>query len=377
MKKLLIDVNSIVHGIVTGKKTGIGRTTLELVEAIEKLENLPFEITLISQNMKGIGASYFSDRFRKIHIYLPFREKIRIALGKIPFREVIVKYDLLHIPTNFEYVYYPEKTIFTLHDALFMKIEDENFNFHKMRKVVPKMIKKAKVIITCSNHSKKDIIETMGIHPDKIHVIYWGYNKSIFKPKTNDNFNYLREKFKINRNYFFSYSCNTGRKNSEILVKAFLRYASEGGENDLVLIWPSPPIDIIELVEKNPYRNKLHFLNNVNDFHLALLLQHSIALIYPSSYEGFGLPVIEGLACGTLVLTGNNSSLLEVGGDAAFYLDNLTVEDIHNGLNTIVKNQKNRIRIVERGLIHVEQFSWEKTAIEYVNLYEELLITKC
>ena len=104
MKKILIDINSIVPYFACGKINGIGRTTKELVESLSRIEDLPFEITLYSQNMKGIGGRNLDTKFKSYHLYYPNREKWNKALSFFPVREWMTRYDLMHIPHNFEYV---------------------------------------------------------------------------------------------------------------------------------------------------------------------------------------------------------------------------------------------------------------------------------
>lgn len=131
MKKLLIDVDSIVPYYVSGKVNGIGRTTLELIQALSKIPNIPFEIELYSQNMKGIGGRNTGLPFKSKHLYLPHRASIDKLLARFPVREWLTGYDLMHIPHNFEYVHRPDKCVVTLHDALFMKMQETAFDHEK------------------------------------------------------------------------------------------------------------------------------------------------------------------------------------------------------------------------------------------------------
>ena len=373
MKRLVIDVNSIVHSLVTGSSNGIARTTIELVKALENSGNLPFEITLYSQNMKGLGGSYFLEKFKKIHFYLPYRDFAINFLSIFPLKELFNSYDLMHIPSNYCPVFNPEKTIFTLHDAFFMKFNDTNFDYLKMRQEVPTLMKKSKGIITCSYFSKIDIVETMGIDPKKIRVIYWGYNNNVFKPKDICEVSNIQKKYNLNNEYFLSYSCSSGRKNTDKLIQAFLLYLEKGGGKDLVLVWSNPPLEIKLIVTNSQFNQRIHFLSQVDDIDLSKLLQHSVSLIFPSSYEGFGLPVLEALACGTLVLTSNNSSLPEVGGEAAFYLNDLSTQGILKGIMNLEDKLDERDKRVEKGLAQARKFCWKKTACDYIQAYKDFL----
>ena len=157
-KKLLIDVNSIIPYYVSGKVNGIGRTTLELLQALADIDNLPFEIELYSQNMKGIGGRNTGLHFECSHFYLPHREKWNKILSKFPIREWFTGYDIMHIPHNFEYVHRPEKCIVTIHDAMFFSYPEDFLGHGYARKHYPLLAQKSKAVITCSENSKKEIV---------------------------------------------------------------------------------------------------------------------------------------------------------------------------------------------------------------------------
>lgn len=376
MKRLLIDVNSIVPYYVTGKVTGIGRTTLELIQALAKIPELPFEVTLYSQNMKGIGGRNTSLPFKDKHLYLPHREKVDRLLARFPVREWFTGYDLMHIPHNFEYVYRPDKCVVTLHDALFMKMQESVFEHEKMKQIVPPFMHQCKHIITCSEASKRDIVETMGVNPEKITVIYWGVKHDIFFPQK-DKLSVrdkLQSKFKLSNPYFLSVSCNAERKRTDVLVRSYIALSSKQPlSHDLVLVWGNPPISLLEEVKNSSVTNRIHFLKNILDEDLALLYNGADAMFFPSSYEGFGLPLLEAMACGTPVVTCRNSSLDEIAGEAAIYLE----EPISNSLFYVMRqfelHELELDSMIERGLKRAALFNWGKTAEETVQVYSKML----
>lgn len=367
-------MNSIVHGLVTGRASGIGRTTLELVKALEELEDLPFEITLYSQNMKGVGASYFSERFNKFHFYLPNRVFFNKILALFPLKELLFPYDLMHVPHNHAYVNNAGRLILTLHDALFMKIEEKQFAHDEMRIQVPKLAKKVKGIITCSESSKKDIIETMGIAAAKIKVIPWGYDKTIFKINLELEFckSYLIEKYNISNPFYFSISCNAERKNTDKLVLAYIEYLKKNPKNDLVLVWPDIPTWLKNKIDENDLEKRIHVLNYISDEDLAVFLNVSTALYFISSYEGFGLPILEAFACGCPVVTLNNSSLPEVGGEAAIYLEDFKPHSIIISFEFFEQNLDYKKNNKEHFLSQASKFDWSFYVKEYVSYINNL-----
>lgn len=376
MKRLLIDVNSIVPYYVTGKVTGIGRTTLELIQALAKIPELPFEVVLYSQNMKGIGGRNTSLPFKDKHLYLPHREKVDRLLARFPVREWFTGYDLMHIPHNFEYVYRPDKCVVTLHDALFMKMQESAFEHEKMKQIVPPFMHQCKHIITCSEASKRDIVETMEVNPEKITVIYWGVKHDIFFPQK-DKLSVrdkLQSKFKLSNPYFLSVSCNAERKRTDVLVRSYIALSNKQTlSHDLVLVWGNPPISLLEEVKNSSVTNRIHFLKNILDEDLALLYNGADAMFFPSSYEGFGLPLLEAMACGTPVVTCRNSSLDEIAGDAAIYLDEPISDSLFNVMRQFELHELEQDSMIEKGLKRAALFNWRNTSRSYVDLYKKLL----
>lgn len=377
MKKLLIDVDSIVPYYVFGKVNGIGRTTLELIQALSKIGALPFETELYSQNMKGIGGRNTGLPFKNRHLYLPHRENVDRLLARFPVREWLTGYDLMHIPHNFEYVHRPDKCVVTLHDALFMKIQETAFDHGKMRRLVPPFMHQCRHIITCSEASKRDIVETMGIAPEKITVIYWGVKHDIFYPQ-NDKLavkESINTKFKLSAPYFLSVSCNAERKRTDVLVRSYLALSRQQQlQHDLVLVWGNPPQSLMDEIQQSGFSRRIHFLKNISDADLSLLYNGAKALFFPSSYEGFGLPILEAMACGTPVVTSNNSSLGEIASDAAIYLSEPVFESLIDAMERLEKDMIEVDSLIKKGLNRASDFTWTKTAHATVQVYSNFLI---
>lgn len=377
MKKLLIDVDSIVPYYVFGKVSGIGRTTLELIQALAKIKNLPFEIELYSQNMKGIGGRNTGLPFKSKHLYLPHRENIDKLLARFPIREWLTGYDLMHIPHNFEYVYRPDKCVVTLHDALFMRIQETAFEHTKMKRLVPPFMHQCRHIITCSEASKRDIVDTMGIAPEKISVIYWGVKHDIFYPQNDKTVvrQRIKTKFELSAPYFLSVSCNAERKRTDVLVRSYLALSKRQQiQHDLVLVWGNPPQSLLDKIQQSEVSRRIHFLKNISDTDLALLYNGAKALFFPSSYEGFGLPILEAMACGTPVVTSHNSSLGEVASDAAVYLSEPVFESLIDVMKQLEKGVIDVDPLIKKGLNRASEFTWVKTANETVRVYSNCLL---
>lgn len=371
MKKILIDANPVVPYFALGKITGIGRTCMELIKGLDAVrDTLPFEIELYTQNLKGISAKRLNTGFKTRHAYLrntPFHNKLSKALR---LREMLSRYDLQHITHNCETVKDPSRCIVTVHDAFFMKLDVKEFDYARMRESYPTFIRSARHIITCSEFSKKDIMETMQVEERKISVIPWGIDHETFFPADDPikEKEYLRERFGISSPYFLSVSCDSGRKRTHELIKAWK--SLENPKNDLVLVWNNPPTDIQETANKT---NRIHILKRVSNEELRYLYNCATASVNPTAYEGFGLPVLEAMACGCVPVTCHNSSLPEVGKDAAIYVPEPIADHLPSVLCAIDNDKINLAWRIRRGLEIASEFTWQKTVERTVHVYDNIL----
>lgn len=375
MKRLLIDAGSAVPYFVSGKVSGIGRTTMELIQALAAYaDELPFEVVLYSQNMKGIGGRNLCTPFKCKHLYLPDRQQINKLLARTPIKEWFTGYDIMHLPANFGYVHHPDRCIVTIHDALFMKMQEKAFNHDKMRIEVPPFARACRHIITCSEASKRDIVETMQIAPDKVTVIYWGVKHDIFRPlglERAEVVNKLRGHYsQMPMNYFLSVSCNAERKRTHLLVEAYIELCRQQPINDLVLVWGNPPEWLVREIESSQAKGRVHFISGISDEQLALLYNGATASFTPSSYEGFGLPLLEAMACGTPVVTCNNSSLGEIAADAAIYMSEPVKQSALMVMEQFENNAIDRAVYRYKGIARAAEFTWQRTAMQTIEIYK-------
>jgi glycosyltransferase involved in cell wall biosynthesis len=370
---IAIDGNSLVKRKGMNRLGGIARVTNDLINALSKINNLPFEIVVCTQTIKG-KLTLDNKKIKKINIPIPHGGFHEFIFKNTPIIEFITSSKLIHIPHNYATVYDPKKTVLTMHDAMFFSYPEQFLGHDDMRIKCKNLAKSCRSIITCSHSSKNDIVKYIGVSPEKITVTPWGINNSIFYPTNKQNaFKLIKNEYNINRQYFISVSCDIGRKNTISIMKAFKKCLSTNIGHDLVLIWSDPPENILQEYSKEINSSRIHILSNVNDENLRQLYTASTLSWFPSKYEGFGLPVIESMACGTPVVTCNNSSLAEVGGDAAIYVmpeDIMSMADIMKEFD-IGYNRYDEL--VNKSINHSSSFTWEKTAKDYMRFYIENL----
>ncbi len=189
----------------------------------------------------------------------------------------------------------------------------------------------------------------------------------------------MRDKVKLERPFILSVGTIEPRKNTSTLIRAFAQYRKRGDlAYELIIAggggWLGEREKLQKLVEELAIQEHVRFVGFVPDEQLPALINLTQALIYPSLYEGFGLPVLEALACGVPVITSHNTSLPESGGTAAHYIEPAdNVEALVGEMQIVLHNEQERQRMIVDGLRHAARFTWEATARHAITLYEQIL----
>lgn len=233
-------------------------------------------------------------------------------------------------------------------------------------------VKKASLILTISEFSKKEIIHFYHYPADKIKVIYPGlensnYSSSAFKKA----FSAARKKFSLNQKYFVFLGTLQPRKNIIRLIKAFKILISQGFDFQLVIVGKKGWLyqKIFQKAKELKLKNKIIFTDFVSKIEKTTILANAFAFILPSLYEGFGIPVLEAMKAGCPIIVSRNSSLPEVSGQAAIYINNpYSVDSIYQAMLKMVKlNQQEKESLIKKGFKQLKKFSWEKSAKEALN----------
>lgn len=371
MKKLLIDANPCVPYLVSGRVNGIGRTNIELIKALDAIpqEDILFEIELYTQNVRGVSAKQLGTRFKTRHAYLRDNPRGNTIAKHLRIRELLSHYDLMHITHNYHKVAHLDRCIVTIHDAMMFSYPESFLGHDTARLTILDFTRKAKAILTCSENSKREIAEYMGVPLEKIHVAPWGVDHSLLYPREVKS-----NRFTGNKPYFIAVSCDIGRKNTIAVVKAFIEFSKNDPEHELVCVWRNPSNEVLQTIEKNPsVKNKIHFASNISNEELAELYCGSSCSFFPSRYEGFGLPIAESLACGTPVVTCRNSSLEEVGGSVAFYVDPDDISGMAKYMEDFENGTIRKENLIKENAKQSMLFTWENCSRLTLNVYRECL----
>lgn len=237
-------------------------------------------------------------------------------------------------------------------------------------------LKTATKIIAVSKATKEDLVKRVAMSPKKISVVYEGFDQDLFKPVKDDLLVSILRQYDLEMGkYFLFVGTVQPRKNLERLIKAYAKVVAKSGSDFAtpVLVvagskgWLSE--EIYNLPKKLGIEERVKFLGYVPDEDLPALYSGAVALIFPSLFEGFGLPILEAQACGCPVLTSNVSSMPEVGGKGAILVNPYSEDDIVRGIREVGEI---RAKLVKAGFENVKRFSWEKCAKETLEVLENI-----
>lgn len=266
----------------------------------------------------------------------------------------------------------PIKKIVTIHDLIFVRYPqyysffDRKIHFWKFKKAAAVADK----IIAISEQTKRDIIQFLQVPESKIEVIYQGCHKAFKEQQTPEQIQAAKDKFKLPERFILNVGTIEDRKNLLNVVKAI----KDTGIPLVVVGKKTKYFQKIEnFLKKNKMEKQVSFLEGVSMDELAVIYKLADIFVYPSFFEGFGIPVIEALFSKTVVVTSNTSCLPEAGGKDSVYIDPNNDLDIRAKIKFLWDNESERKRRVEKGFEFVQQFNDEPIAKNLMNLYQKII----
>jgi glycosyltransferase involved in cell wall biosynthesis len=264
-------------------------------------------------------------------------------------------------------------TVVTIFDFSFILYPEwhpkERINYFK--KYFWKNLKRSDRIIVISDYIKKEGIN-LGLPKEKLRTIHLGFDREVFKTYPPQDLQSIRKQYKLPEHFILFVGSIEPRKNLENLVRAYISL-DEGIRKDIKLVlagfkgWQNK--EIMKLLKK--VKSDILYLGYLPDKELGKLYNLATMLVYPSLYEGFGLPPLEAMACGCLVVVSNAASLPEVCGDAAQYVDPHDVNSIAGGIAKVLSDETLRRSLIARGLERAQLFSWEQAAKKHLEVFED------
>jgi glycosyltransferase involved in cell wall biosynthesis len=294
------------------------------------------------------------------------------------------KVDLYHIPQNgigFPFNW-DLNVIVTIHDLIpYIMPETVGMGYlNRFLKEMPVIIESAKAIITVSEYSKKDILRFFPSFPsDRIYVTPLATNNNLIPISKDYCKNYMKTNLEVDDPYILYIGGFSLRKNVRELILSFASIEKDLKVPHKLLITGSLKDEgqsLKELVSSMGLKNKVIFTGYLDDSLLPILYSGSEAFVYPSLYEGFGLPPLEAMSCRTPVITSNLTSIPEVTADAAILIDPFNKDDLKEALLKVLNSSSIKEELSEKGYKKSLEFNWVKTAARTITAYKSILYDK-
>jgi len=364
--KIGIDISQIVHG------TGVSFYTRNLVRGLAEVDKKN-EYVLFGGSLRQKKALQdFTKETQKINknfnskiITLPptLAEPLFNRCHCLPIEKFIGPVDVFHTSDWTEPLAKAAK-VTTLHDLTFLKtgkeVHPRVLSAHQRRLNWVK--RETDLIIAVSQATKRDGVKILGVKPSRIKVIYEAAPETVARVKNQKRIEKIKKEYGIKGNYLLVIAPWQPRKNFKRIIRAF-KMVSDLNLSLVVVGYSEIKIPSVE--------RKIVFTDFVSQGEkINALYSGASCLVYPSLYEGFGLPILEAFICGCPVVTSNVSSMPEVAGKAAVLVNPRNVKDIARGIKEAIDKRES---LIKAGLRRAKQFSWEKTAKETLKVYEEAL----
>ncbi len=353
--------------LIKNKLEGIGWFTYETLKRITQAH--PEHEFFFLFDRKFSDDFIFSHNITPIKLFPPTRHPL---LTEFYFRKVLppvlkkIKADIFFSPDG----WVPVKTNIPVHTV----IHDLNFEHFPQflpkyalkhyRKCFPQYAQKASRIATVSEYTKQDIHKTYNIPLEKIDVVYNGANE-IYSPIPEKEQQEVKNKYANGEDYFIFVSSIHPRKNLENTLTAFYEFKEKTESNAKFIIVGSVMFksdSVNKALNSSTHKKDVIFLGHIDTETLHKLLASAVALLYVSFFEGFGIPIVEAMKCGTPVVTSNVTSMPEVAGNAALTVNPHKPEEIADAIEKIFSDKDLRTKLIRLGLKQSEKFSWEKSA---------------
>ena len=351
----------IAARFLTQPITGVQRFGIELSKAIKKL--------ILTKDYSNYNVKFVAPKniiHNEIADFLNV-EKVGSLKGQLWDQIFLLKFlkskgnPLIINFSNTLPVFYENKIV-TIHDIIHLKFP-VSYSYRKYYEIVfPLMMKYSKHIITVSEFSKKEICSYFGISEDRVSVVYNGIDER-FKPKKLNN----QEK------YILGVSSIAYHKNFIKLIEAYLKLKTKniklyivGGLNEKIFGKNSK--NILKMIEVN---KNIKFLGRVDDSKLIELYSNATCFVYPSLYEGFGIPPLEAQACGCPVVLSDIPVFREVYGNSAIYFNPLDAEDIANKIEEVINNENLRDYFIRKGFENTKKYTWENSAKAFFKILDK------
>lgn len=323
----------------------------------------------------------FTRKHKNIH-FIPFKNILKYSILNLLFHMFILpffitkKYDFIFLPAANRrlMIYYPLYTIATFHDLSQFNVNSK-YDFFRMlyiKYVIPLFLEPIDKIIAVSNNTKEDLKKYFHIEDEKIIVNYNGVDVNLFN-KDEVDFNKIKEKLSLHKEYLLYVSrIEHPGKNHLNLIKAYelLPYETKL-KYDLVLVGNPKENSrvVIDYINNSKYKEFIKVLGFLENEELPAIFSNAKLFVFPSFYEGFGIPLIEAMAMKVPTLCASNSSLLEIGKDVSVFFDEYDPNSIKSTILNLLDSERIQKQMILKGLTEVKKYDWSRHANKIIELY--------
>ena len=368
------------------RRTGVGHYTYHLLRSLAELGgNESFRVFLNSlRHPFPADATFLRGphfKTRRTRIPGPWLVTAWRRLGAPSIEWFVGRCDVFHSPATYVPPQRAGARVTTVHDLYFMRRPEEchSLGGKYLAEYLPRAVPKLDRIIVASQSTASDVVELLDVEPERVRVVYHGVDER-FRPVTDQGLlANAKRRYGLDSEFILTVATLEPRKNVERLLRAYALLRESGVEPPPLVLaggagWQTDAI--FRTVEELRLKDRVRFIGYVDGGDLPALYTLASVFVFISLYEGFGLPLLEAMACGTPSVASRASSLGEVAGDAALPVDPLDVETIAAAMKEALENEPTRERLRQRGLARAAQFSWRRCAEETLAVYREAVEEK-
>ncbi len=368
---------AIDYSAAARQRAGIGRYTRDLIRALAALDSTNAYTLYVPRDARALDdVQTFPSNFRVARA--PFGERAMVTLWQrarlpLPVEAITGSCDVFYSP---DFVLPPtraRKRILTVHDLSFKRFPEAavpNLKWY-LEAAVPRSVARADLVLADSDATRRDLIHFFHTPPERVVTLYSGYDARFQRARDGAELERVRKTYALEKPFLLHVGTIEPRKNLVRLIQAF---SSLPQRRDLELViaggrgWLYD--EIYKAPEKFGVSAAVRFIGFVPDEDLPALYSLAEVFVYPSLYEGFGLPVLEAMACGAAVVTSNNSSLPEVAGDAALLVDAQDTGALTWALRRLLEDGTRRGIMQQKAVERARKFSWEASAAKLREIFE-------
>jgi glycosyltransferase involved in cell wall biosynthesis len=364
-----------------GISTGIGQYTSYLVAGLSKCVSAEARLTLVVGRNRPYAVSSGTVRVTRV----PPTNRLVWANLYAPWIMRSERFDLYHALDNLSLpLFWPKgktRYVLTVHDLIPLLFPQSVKKRHEyyFRLAIRRLLKLADAIIVDSAYTRDRIAERFNMFADKVSVVYPGVDTLRFRPLADKSITHgIRARYGIGDNPYLLYVGNIEpRKNLSVVISAYaemLKSRELKSKPRLVIAGADSGLcnDVFALPASLGLSRSVSFIGPVSDEELPLLYAGASVFLFPSLHEGFGLPVLEAMACGTPVVTSNVTSLPEIAGDAAVVIDPANTRELSDAMMRVLTHESLAEELREKGLDRASRFTWEETARQTLQVYKRV-----